>query len=80
MKSSFNSRLNRLTVSIPGDPVYVFSDKPISDEERDARVRNWREEVSSGRASRSGEAIYLLSPRIRSIEEWEEKYCDGPAR
>jgi hypothetical protein len=79
MKSSFNSRINRLTVSIPGDPVYVFSDKPISDEEIEARVQNWREEVSSGRASRSGEAIYLLSPRIRSIEEWEAAYCDESA-
>jgi hypothetical protein len=79
MKSSFSTRINRLAVRIPGDPVAVLADEPFSEEEIAARMRNWRQEVASGRASRWGPAIVFLRPAMSS-EEWEAAYSQEATR
>jgi hypothetical protein len=78
MRSSFSTRINRLAVRIPGDPAVVLADEPFSDEETAARMRNWRQEVASGRASRSGPAIVFLRPAM-SAEEWAATYSEEAA-
>lgn len=77
MKSSLANRLARLSSRIPSDPAVIIADRPLSDDDTESLLRNWRSVMNAGRASRTGSALYVIGPDV-AAKEWEATYCGEP--
>ena len=75
MKPSYRNRINRLTAQLPSDPMTIYADRPLSDDDAAGILCNWRSEVAAGRARHTGNALYVGEKREMTAEEWEAKYC-----
>lgn len=76
MNRSLRIRLARVEEKTPGEPGLVLADSPLSDEDIALKMRNWRDEVAAGRASRVGPVITFTSrTEPMSLEAWEAGYC-----
>ncbi|WP_407530128.1 hypothetical protein [Methylobacterium oryzisoli] len=73
--TSLLKRLDRIEAKHHvGAPTKIFADRPITDDEAQDALTNWREWVADGRAKLRGDVLLVVSPPM-TVEEWEAAYC-----
>lgn len=72
--TSMLKRLDRIEAKRHvGAPTKIFADRPITDDEVQEALTNWRAWVADGRAKLRGDVLFVVSPPM-TVEEWEAAY------